>query len=201
MQSIGKRLLPNLLAAGATGRIELVRIFCENRFCSESFRLPSWQAENTASGQGSPRERSPVGSRFSESLLPDVLEQLRNKSELVGSDENHQVQTKLLKGMIPSGWILGKVFKWPSLQFLQKPGRCTLEPFPDKVCFLTDWSLYFLVYLSKLPLTFSYFSMFPLFRGKSFVSCEDWIDFLIHNRSVDLLYCEGKRFSTKANRK
>ena len=40
--------------------------------CSESFRLLEWLAENTASGQGSPRERSPVGFRFSESLFLDV---------------------------------------------------------------------------------------------------------------------------------
>ena len=39
---------------------------------SESFKLLEWQEENFASGQGSPRERSPVASRFSEALLLDV---------------------------------------------------------------------------------------------------------------------------------
>ena len=40
--------------------------------CSESFRLLVWQAENAISGQGLSRERSPVGSRFSELLFLDV---------------------------------------------------------------------------------------------------------------------------------
>ena len=40
--------------------------------CCESFRLLGWQAENTTSRQVSPKERSPVGSRFSESLFLDV---------------------------------------------------------------------------------------------------------------------------------
>ena len=39
--------------------------------CSESFRLLVWQAENTTSGQGLSRARSPVGSRFSGLLLLD----------------------------------------------------------------------------------------------------------------------------------
>ena len=39
---------------------------------SEPFRLPEWLVENIASGQGSLRERSPMGSRFSESLFLDV---------------------------------------------------------------------------------------------------------------------------------
>ena len=39
---------------------------------SEPFRLSEWWEENTASGQGSPRERYPMGSRFSESLFLDV---------------------------------------------------------------------------------------------------------------------------------
>ena len=39
---------------------------------SESFRLPEWWEENTASRQGSFRERSPKGSRLAESLFLDV---------------------------------------------------------------------------------------------------------------------------------
>ena len=39
---------------------------------SEPFRLPEWWVENIASGQGSLKERSPMGSRFSESLFLDV---------------------------------------------------------------------------------------------------------------------------------
>ena len=39
---------------------------------SELFRLPEWWEEILASGQGSSRERSPVGSRFSELLFLDV---------------------------------------------------------------------------------------------------------------------------------
>ena len=39
---------------------------------SEPIRLLDWWEENTASGQGSFRERSPFGSRFSESLFLDV---------------------------------------------------------------------------------------------------------------------------------
>ena len=36
------------------------------------FRLPEWWEENLTSGQGSSKERSPVGSRFSEMLILDV---------------------------------------------------------------------------------------------------------------------------------
>ena len=49
--------------------------------CSEPFRLLVWRTENTTSGQGSSRERSPVGSRFPELLFLDVpgtaMEQVR----------------------------------------------------------------------------------------------------------------------------
>ena len=40
--------------------------------CSEPFRLLVWQTENTTSVQGLSRERSPMGSRFSELLIMDV---------------------------------------------------------------------------------------------------------------------------------
>ena len=39
---------------------------------SELFTLPEWWEQHTTSGQGSFRERSPVGSRFPESLFLDV---------------------------------------------------------------------------------------------------------------------------------
>ena len=39
---------------------------------SELFRLPEWLEETIASGQGSFGERSPLGSRFPESLFLDV---------------------------------------------------------------------------------------------------------------------------------
>ena len=41
---------------------------------SDPFRLPEWWEENIGSGQGSFRERSQVGSRFSESLFLDIPE-------------------------------------------------------------------------------------------------------------------------------
>ena len=60
-------------------------------YCSESFRLLVWQAENTSSGQGSFKERSPVGSRFSELLFLDVPGTTTEQIELVGSEEIHRV--------------------------------------------------------------------------------------------------------------
>ena len=47
-----------------------------------------------------------------------------------------------------------KNFCSPSLKNFQKPGRFALEPFSDQVCFVTDFFLYFLVFLTKLPLIF-----------------------------------------------
>ena len=60
-------------------------------------------------------------------------EQLRNKSELVGSEEIHETWTKHPKYVTPSGWTLWKFFYWLCLQSLQKLGRCTLEPILDWV--------------------------------------------------------------------
>ena len=40
--------------------------------CPDSVRLLKWKSDNTASGQGSPRERSPVGCWISGSLFLDV---------------------------------------------------------------------------------------------------------------------------------
>ena len=147
--------------------------------CSESFILIKWQVDNTALGQGSPREWSPVGSWFSESLFLDVpgtaTEQVRtcgfwrNSSSL---DKAHKMRDSVRLNFLES-------FLVTSLQFLQKPGRCTLEPFPDQVCFETDCSLYFQVFFSKLPLISCYSSKLPWFWGNSSVSCEDWIGFLI----------------------
>ena len=71
-------------------------------------------------------------------------ERLRNKSELVGSEEIHQAYTKHPKYVTPSGWILLKVFLLLSLWSLQKPGRCNLKPFLDQVRLLTDVFLLFL---------------------------------------------------------
>ena len=67
--------------------------------CSESFRLLGWKAENTASGQGLPRERSRVGSWFSDSFFLDdpgtATEQVRtcgirrNSSSLDKAPKTH----------------------------------------------------------------------------------------------------------------
>ena len=104
-------------------------------------------------------------------------ERFRSKSVLADSEENRRVLTKHPKYVTPSDWILWEAFYWPSLQFHQKPWKCTLEPFPDQVCFATDCSLYLHVFLCKLPLHFSYSSMLPWFWRKSSVNCADWIDF------------------------
>ena len=56
--------------------------------CSESFRLLVWQAENTTSGQGSSRERSPVGSRFSGLLFLDVPRKATEQVRTCGFRKN-----------------------------------------------------------------------------------------------------------------
>ena len=109
--------------------------------CFESFRLLEWQAENTASGEVSPREQSPVDSRFSGSLFVDVpgtaTEQVRtcgfrSSSSLDKAPKmRDSVQLNSLENFLVT----------PPLQFLQKPGRYTPGPFLDQVCFLTDCSL------------------------------------------------------------
>ena len=58
----------------------------------------------------------------------------------------------------------------------------TFEPFPDQVYFVTDCSLYFLVFLLKLLLFFSNSSMLLWLWGKSSISCENSNDFLNYNR-------------------
>ena len=60
-----------------TGRGSVKRNFWKKQLwwvssCSEPFRLLGWQAENTASQQGSPSEQSPFGYRFSELLFLGV---------------------------------------------------------------------------------------------------------------------------------
>ena len=60
-----------------TGRGSVKRNFWKKQLwwvssCSEPFRLLGWQAENTASQQGSPSEQYPFGYRFSELLFLGV---------------------------------------------------------------------------------------------------------------------------------
>ena len=166
--------------------------------CSESFRLPEWQAKNTALWQGSSRERSPVGFRFSELLFLDVpgtaTEQVRTcgfRKKSSSSDKAPKMRDSVRLNSLESFWL-------PFLQFLQKPGRCTLQPSPDRLCFVTDCPMHFLMFHSKLPLIFSYSSLLPWFWRKSLVSCEEWIDFSFCNKIVDPLFWE-RRVLTKAN--
>ena len=65
------------------------------------------------------------------------------------------------------------------------------------MCFVTDCSLFFLVFLSKLLLNFYYFCTLPKNWRKSIVSCEDWSDFLIYIKSDDLFCYEEKGFQRK----
>ena len=65
-----------------------------------------------------------------------------------GKSPNLWVQKKLtrLRRSTKNAWLrptefFGKFSKWPSLQSLQNPGRCILEPFLDQVCYATDCSL------------------------------------------------------------
>ena len=141
----------------------------------EPIRLPEWWVENTASEQGSPRERSPVGSRFSESLFLDVP---GTATEQVRTSDFRRNSSSLDKAPKIRDSVRLNSFN-DSLQSLQKPGRCILQPFLDQVCFVIDCSLYFQVFLSKLPLIFSYSSKLPWYWGKSSVSCEDWIEVFI----------------------
>ena len=125
-----------------------------------------WQAENTASAQGLPRERSPVGSRFSESLLLDVP---GRTTEQVRICEFRRISSSLHKApKTRDSFRLNSLerFLVTPLQSLQKPGWCTLEPFPNQVCFVIDCSLYFLVFLSKLVI-FSYSSTLQWFWAKA----------------------------------
>ena len=111
--------------------------------CSESFRLLKWLVENTALEQGSPRERSPVGSRFSESLFLDVAGTATDQVRTCGFRKKSPSLDKAPKMRDTVRLNSSESFQLPSLQSLQKPGRCTLEPFPVQVCFATDCSLYF----------------------------------------------------------
>ena len=109
-------------------------------------------------------------------------ERLRNKSELVGSEETRQVLTEHPRYKTLSYWILLRVFYLLFLQSLQKRGRCILEPFLDQACSVTDYSWYSRVFLWKLLLISSYSSKLPWDWGKSYVSSEDWIEvFIFYN--------------------
>ena len=140
---------------------------------SERFRLPEWVEESISLGQGSFRERSPVGSRFSESLFLDVpgtaMEQVRtcgfrrNSSSL---DKAPKIRDSVRLNSFESLLL--------TLPSIQKPGRCILY----QVCSVTDCSLYIQVFPSKLPLIFSYSSRLPWYWEKSSNSSEDWIEVL-----------------------
>ena len=71
---------------------------------SESYKLLGWQADNTASGQGSPMERSPVGSRFSEPFFLDVPETATEKFRTCGLRRNSSSLDKAPK-MHESVWL------------------------------------------------------------------------------------------------
>ena len=90
--------------------------------------------------------------------------------------------------------IFEKIFEWPFFQSLQKPGRFTLVPFTDQVWLPTDISSYFQVFFSNLLLIFSYSSMSPWFWGKTSISCDDLIGFLISKERDYLLLNWGKIF-------
>ena len=72
--------------------------------CSGSFALPEWEVENNASGQGSPRERSPVGFRFSDSLFLDVPRKATEQVQNCGLRRNSSSSDKAPK-MWDSFWL------------------------------------------------------------------------------------------------
>ena len=61
-------------------------------------------------------------------------ERLRNKSELVGSDETRQVLIRHPRRETPSHWILFRVSLSPSLRSLRKPGRSSLGLIQAQAC-------------------------------------------------------------------
>ena len=141
---------------------------------SEPFRLPEWWVENTYLGQGSPRERSPKGSRFSESLFLDVPGTATEQFRACGFKINSSSLDKAPK--------MRDSIRLNSFEcFL-----VTLPSFSSETWEILSWaisgsnvfcSLNFQVFLSELPLIFSYFSKLKWYCGRSFVSYEKWVIF------------------------
>ena len=179
-------------------QVILTKFLWEVSPCSESFRLLEWQAENITSGQGSPRERSPVGSRFSESSFLDVpgtaTEQVRacgfrrNSSSLDKAPKMHDSArlNSLESFLVTLPSISSETWEMYS---------CAI-PGPSVFC---DW-LYLLFSGASLE-TSANFLLFlnvaMILRGKL---CQMWrlnCCFWNYNKCRSLLW--GKRVSTKAN--
>ena len=102
-------------------------------------------------------------------------EQLRNKSELVGSEETHQALTRHPRYVTLFCLIPSRNSSLLSLRSPQRPGRCNLELIQGQVRSVL-YCLYCLQeFLSELLLISSCFLTLPYCWGKTLVSGEDWI--------------------------
>ena len=102
-----------------------------------------------------------MGSGFSESLLLDVPGTATERVRICGFRRNSSSFDKApkIRDSVRLNSFESFLVTLPSI--FEKPGRCIHEPFLDQVCSVTDCSLYFQVFLPKLPLIFSYSSKLP----------------------------------------
>ena len=165
----------------------------------ELFRLPEWWKETIASGQWSFGEWSPLGSRFSELLFLDVL---GTATEQVRTYMFRRTSSSLDRALIIRDFVNLNSFEsfLVTLPSISSEIFLDQEPILDQVCSVTNFSWYFGVFLSKLPLISSNSSKLTWYWRKSSVSSEDWIEgFIFIIQSHDLFLLWGKRVSINAN--
>ena len=129
--------------------------FCctpSDQFCEDNFPPLGYFCYQSDEKRISLRDRDPL--RNDPQWVPGFLsccswmfqERLRNKSELVGSEETRQVLTMHPRYETLSYWIVLRVSSLLSLRCLQKPRRYSFEPIQGQAC-----SLPYCRWLSLIP--------------------------------------------------
>ena len=161
--------------------------------CSESFRLLVWRAENTTSGQGTFRERTPVGSRFSELLFLDVPGTATEQVRTCGFRRNSSSldkEPKMRDSVRLHSWESFSV-TLPSISSESWVMYSSAIPGLSVFC---DW-LFLLFSAVSLETAANFLLVLNVVMiwGKTSVSCNDWNDFyFITKRQSPLLW--GRMF-------
>ena len=160
----------------------------------EPFRLLQWWEENTASGQGSFRERCPVGSRFPESLFLDVPGTATEQIRPCGFRRNSSSLDRAPKICV---WLNSFERFLVTLPLTSSETWGMYSWAISRSSVFSDWL--FLVFPGVSPETaakFLLFVKFAMILRQKF--CQLWRlnwSFLFYNKNVIIILIKGKSFN------